>query len=147
MPVLVRRAVTLGIACTAIAGGVGPLTAAAGPHRPNAQGSTRSSHRRLGRLRLRLEPCCSTLPVRSGEQPKYGPRLVKWFDPAGNLVAKKMVETMRWVTLKAPVGRYELTAAGCRPSGVAATDPSTGRVLVRFSRKNIRHLAEDCPVA
>jgi hypothetical protein len=97
-----------------------------------------ASHRATatGELKVLLNPCCSTLPVRPGQPPPhYGRRTVRLQSAAGATVVRKKVPMRHWSTLTAPVGRYELRSQGCSSAHVHLTAHTEPRVKLR------------CPVA
>jgi hypothetical protein len=118
-----RKLVSLTVAVAALA-----LLAAA------SFGSAAS--RPTGHLKLRLNPCCSTLPVRPGEPPPhYGSRTVRLKDMEGRTVVKQKVPMGQWTEVAAPPGRYGVVSRGCSSAQVRVTRHTEPRVRLR------------CPVA
>lgn len=90
-------------------------------------------HARLGRVAVRLEACCSTLPVRVGfSPPSPGSWVVRLLDAAGNVAAIRRIRPGHTSMLTAPVGRYTLVAPGCfSDQQVNATSKRSRPVMLR----------------
>jgi hypothetical protein len=95
-----------------------------------------AASRTTGHFRLRLNPCCSTLPVREGAPPRdYGSRTVRLKDEEGRTVVRRKVPMDQWTEVAAPPGRYRVVSRGCSSAQVRVTRHTEPRVRLR------------CPVA